>query len=78
MSLPPAPPRFTLESFPANGHFQFQLTGQTGAGYTIQTSSNLVAWAALGTAYLTNGSATEIDLQSTNFPRRYYRAVWLP
>jgi hypothetical protein len=77
MSLPPAPPRFTIESFPG-GHFQFQLTGQSNASYVIQGSTNLAAWFPLATNSLTNGSATWIDLQSSALGLRFYRAVWVP
>ncbi len=78
MSLPPAPPQLSLASFPAGGHFQFQLTGQGTAGYAIEASSDLAAWTAFSTNYLTNGSATVVDLQSSNQSPRFYRAVWLP
>jgi hypothetical protein len=78
LSLPPAPPRFSLESFPAGGHFQCQLTGQAGAGYAIEQSSDLLAWQSVSTNYLTNGTAILVDLQSTAQGQRFYRAVWLP
>ena len=78
LSLPPAPPRFSLMSYPSGGHFQCQLTGQSGASYTIQESSDLATWLSLGTNYLTNGNAALVDLQSNNQGQRFYRAVWLP
>ena len=76
--LPPSPPRFTLISFPSGGHFQGQLSGQSGAGYAIQESSDLATWLSLGTNYLTNGSAALVDITSSNQGERFYRAVWLP
>jgi hypothetical protein len=61
-----------------NGQLQFQLTGATGVTYTVQASTNLVAWTNL---FATNPAAmpfTWSDIGKTNFPRRFYRVLLGP
>jgi hypothetical protein len=58
--------------------FQMTLTGEYGAGYEIDGSTNLVNWIPLG--FLTNsyGSSQFLDSSATNLNRRFYRAVLVP
>ena len=69
-----------LLSSPAwnNGQFSFQVSGQTGPDYEIQTSTNLTQWS---TAVVTNSPAMPFgwkDLAATNSPRFYRIAVGPP
>ena len=58
-----------------NHLFQMRLVGTANTSYVIQASTNLLDWVALATNTVPNGLWTFTDLQSTNFPGRYYRAV---
>ena len=59
-----------------DGEYQFQLQGQTGVPYQIQTSTNLLTWSSNTTVTLsgTTGMVTNSLAASTLF----WRAVWLP
>jgi hypothetical protein len=59
----------------ANGSPVFQLTGQPGFNYTVQASTNLSDWNAIAILINTNGTVPFVDLNSTNFYQRFYRAV---
>jgi len=58
--------------------FQFTLTGDLGANYEIDGSTNLITWISL--AILTNsyGTSQFLDSAATNSSRRFYRALLLP
>jgi hypothetical protein len=71
----PAAPR--LLTLPApNGQFSFQLQGQSGVTYQIQTSTNFIAWTSNATVTLTN--ATWSFTNSIASGAKFWRAVWLP
>jgi hypothetical protein len=53
------------------------LSGQAGAGYLIQASSNLLDWFTLATLINTNGTLEFIDDPATN-AQRFYRARLAP
>jgi len=55
-----------------NGQAQLTFVAPSGS-YVIEGSTNLVNWTPLQTNTGTSGDATFIDIQSTNFPSRYYR-----
>ena len=63
---------------PASGRFIFQVDGQAGVPYVIQSCTNLVSpsWMAVST----NGSATGLFrlTNSVSAAPRFYRAVWEP
>ena len=59
-----------------SGKFIFQLQGQAGVPYQIQTSTNLSAWVSNSTVMLTN---TTWNVTNTIAPgAKFWRAVWLP
>jgi alpha-L-arabinofuranosidase len=71
----PAAPKVQTPAAPAE-KFIFQLQGQTGVPYQIQTSTNLFAWASNSTVTLTNTTWT---LTNNTAPgAKFWRAVWLP
>ena len=73
LATPPARP--SLYGQRVSTGFQVDLTGQAGAGYVLQASSDLAAWQSLAT------NASPFSFLDTNAPAvssRYYRAVWLP
>lgn len=51
------------------------LTGLSNQLCQVQVSSNLINWDILRTVTLTNGSTQIIDVNATNVPARYYRAM---
>jgi hypothetical protein len=60
----------------SNGLFQCQLNGPARGSYTIKASSNLTEWTPIITGVLpTSGVAIITDSASTNYNRRFYRAV---
>jgi len=74
-TLTPAAPK--LAAIPAGGgQFAFQLQGQLGARYVIQSSSNLNDWTVQTTNTLT-GSMLNMT-NTVMFPQQYWRAVWQP
>jgi beta-glucanase (GH16 family) len=61
-----------------DNQFQFQISGASGVTYTVQASTNLVAWANL---FSTNASVTPFiwtDSAATNFPQQFYRVLLGP
>jgi hypothetical protein len=56
------------------GAFALTLTG-SGSSLTIEASTNLTHWSALGSALLTNGHGAFLDSAATNALRRFYRAA---
>lgn len=66
------PPRLLNSSLRPDRTFQMQLEIPTPQHYIIQASTNLTHWTPLFTN-TTAGLQTYHDLESTNFPRRFYR-----
>jgi len=71
---PAAPKMQTIAA--TGGNFIFQLQGQSGVPYQIQTSPDLVSWTSNATVTISNTtwSATNNISAGANF----WRAVWLP
>lgn len=63
--------------FDAQKHFQFSLTGPTGAKALVEFSLDFQSWQTLGTYPLTGGQAAVVD-GSLSAARRYYRASIVP
>jgi hypothetical protein len=60
----------------ADGQFTFQIQGQAGALYQIQTSTDLVSWTSNATVTLTGTTATVTN--AINSGAEFWRAIWLP
>lgn len=58
----------------SNGLLVYQLAGQPGT-YAVQTSADLLNWTTVAILANTNGRVNFIDPNSTNYNRRFYRAV---
>ncbi|HEV2693980.1 MAG TPA: hypothetical protein VG347_13885 [Verrucomicrobiae bacterium] len=64
----------TLDSAMYNAPiFQFNINGQSGAAYTISTSTNLFDWASVASFTMTSCTMQASDLLATNFTQRFYR-----
>lgn len=58
------------------GNFQFQVLIVSNAAYTIETSTNLTSWNAVGSNVATNHLITLVDPRGTaGFARQFYRIV---
>jgi uncharacterized repeat protein (TIGR02543 family) len=64
----------SLEGLSDQG-FRLTLTGEFGAAYRIDGSTDLVQWTPLGTITNTYGTVQFTDPAATNTPHRFYRAV---
>jgi hypothetical protein len=58
--------------------FQFTLTGDFGAGYAIDTSTDLVHWTPWLTATNQFGTVQFLDPEATNRVHQFYRALLQP
>jgi hypothetical protein len=58
-----------------DGAFQFQLTGGLGFHYTLEASSNRIAWTPWMTVTHTSRTLLVNDPSATNSVSRFYRAV---
>lgn len=63
---------------PPGGSFTLVVEGVPGVIYQIDASTNLVNWTTLTNLTSTGGFIVFTDLSATNFPGRFYRAVWSP
>ena len=76
-----APPYLTLGALPAtidtNG-FNLILIGPIGSNYTIEASTDLKSWLTLGSFTTTFSSINFNDASATNYPQRFYRALFTP
>jgi hypothetical protein len=61
-----------------NGVFQLSLRGISNFNYRIDASTDLFNWGSLTSLPNPNGTIQFADPTSTNFPLRFYRAVWTP
>ena len=68
--LPPTPE--------AGGQFVFQLQGQPGARYYIQTSTNLTAWTTVSTNWLTSSTLNLTNPVPAGAVNSFWRAAWAP
>ena len=53
--------------------FRFNITGKSNMPVCPCASSDLINWTNIGEIVLTNGTASFMDTQSSNFPYRFYR-----
>lgn len=66
-----------INSF-SNGGFQLQVSSVAGQSYVFQSSTDLVDWVSLSTNVAPSNMTTFIDIDASNFPYRFYRAIELP
>ncbi len=70
------PRRFYRVGLPVIRGYAVRFSGASNATYRVWASTNLVAWEPLGTAIVTgDGWYQFLDLDATNWPQRFYRAV---
>ena len=72
------PPHFTSATLLPNGVPLVSADATSNLTYRIDASSNLLNWALLTNVPNPSGVLQFVDPAATNFPRRFYRAVWAP
>jgi uncharacterized repeat protein (TIGR01451 family) len=72
---PSNPPILSGSLSVLGGHFTFNVTGNSGATTVIQASTNLVNWVPV---YTGTSPFSFTDMNTTNIPYRFYRAVTEP
>ncbi len=58
--------------------FQLELQSPPGLQFEVQASADLMSWSGLGTISNALGTVLYTDLQATNTPKHFYRALLLP
>jgi hypothetical protein len=79
-SLSPTSPAFLVmpPSAQSSNVFVFQLTGQPGVPYVLQTSSDLSHWTPIVTNMLSAGVVNVTNPISPGTPQKFWRAIWQP
>jgi hypothetical protein len=77
LSLAPAPAKLLVTSA-ITSQFVFQLQGQVGVPYVLQTSTNLLTWTAVSTNALPAGTMNFTNTWPPDLPARFWRVIWLP
>jgi hypothetical protein len=67
-----------LTKVQTNGISEFRLTGTASHGFVLQASTNLANWLPLFTNPTPGIPLNFLDVTSTNFPMRFYRAMPWP
>lgn len=62
---------------PVSNGFKLRLSGQAGATYKIEGSSNNRSWSEVGTVTLTNSTIDYVDGAATTATMKFYRATTL-
>jgi hypothetical protein len=74
-----APSAPSLQVLPAaSGQFAFQLSGQSGTPYIIETSTDLVTWTSISTNLLTGASLNITNTIPPGAGQQYWSAFWQP
>ncbi len=74
----PAKPSLAVQPAPTGNAFVFQLQGQSGVRYVIESSTNLTQWAPIQTNTFTGGTMNVTNLVTPGMPEQFWRAVWMP
>jgi len=76
--LPAAPAEFQVGTFQPDGSLALSLSGDAGATYFLETSTNLVNWTAWTNISLSSPTAQFSIVPSLSEPQRYFRARSAP
>jgi hypothetical protein len=75
ITFPLAPPMIDSPAPGVGGGFQFNIQGPTGLTYEVLASTNFQNWLSLTSMVSTSTQFQFLDLATTNFPQRFYRAL---
>jgi hypothetical protein len=76
--IPPQPSQFQLVSLLQDGTLKLVFTGEPGAAYTIQVSTNLADWDVFTNLVNTNGTVEISAGQTADYPQRFFRTQLIP
>jgi hypothetical protein len=76
LATAPTAPDFKSARLLAATGLELTLTGFSSEVYSIEASTNLIAWQPLVTLTNLSGTLKFVDAGATNLPRRFYRAIW--
>jgi hypothetical protein len=74
----PASPTLMTQPIAPGDSFVFQLQGQPGVRYVVQTSTNLTGWIAVSTNTFTGSTLNFTNPVSPGLSAQFWRAVWQP
>jgi hypothetical protein len=75
-TLPAAPQLLFVSA--SGGQFVFQLLGDDGVPYVVETSPDLVGWTAVSTNILSGGALSITNDISPGVDEAFWRALWQP
>lgn len=75
ITFPLAPPVIDSSALGVGGGFQFNIHGPTGLTYEVIASTNFQNWLSLTSVVSTSTQFPFLDLATTNFSQRFYRAL---
>jgi len=75
ITFPLAPPVIDSPALGVGGGFQFNIRGPTGLTYEVIASTNFQNWLSLTSVVSTSTQFQFLDLATTNFSQRFYRAL---
>jgi hypothetical protein len=75
--LPPAPATLLPISQVAS-QFVFQLQGQPGLPYVVESSTNLIVWTPVSTNTLPSDTMNITNYVTPSQPEQFWRAIWQP
>jgi hypothetical protein len=79
LALSPAPAKLLAIPIPPGAsQFVFQLQGQAGVPYVIQSSTNLITWTSISTNTLLASTMNITNFLDPTFPVQFWRAIWQP
>ena len=78
ITIPPAGPALKISAQPGFTLWQIQITGQPGAQYVLQASSDLTNWNVVSTNLLMGPASTVSLPASGGTAAQYWRALWQP
>ena len=61
-----------------DGTMQLTVSGEVGANYGLEISSNLMNWAFWTNRVADNGAISVLDTEAKNHSQRFYRAILMP
>jgi len=77
-TLAPAAPRLVAPTSDPGGEIAFQLQGQPGVRYLIQTSTDLSGWTTSSTNTLSSNTLNFTNGLPSGSAMRFWRALWQP
>ncbi len=72
------PPQLSSVALLPDSNILISINAVSNVSYRIDASTNLFDWDVLTTLDNPSGTIQFMDLGATNYPSRYYRAVWAP